>query len=189
MCRVCLSSILVAAQLQFFFTVNKSKCTSVFVNLFLHSSIVLLFFQYCQQFSQLMLGEPNPHKAIIFKSLKPWIKYMTGNVQNCFCYSNCLLVLCVLMLLFGLSRFCIRLHVLVHKYVVLLLYMGCLLQYLVLQASDLMIKYFIQLLELVYIYFSLYIHSLVLVVLEFYFHVQKIIQVINRRCMHVCMQS
>ena len=70
------------------------KCICQFVSLW--SSVC--FSGTGSNLASYCLGEPSPHKAIIFKSLKSWIRYMTDDLPNCDCYSDCLLVLYLMVL-------------------------------------------------------------------------------------------
>lgn len=87
-------------------SINTSKCTSVFVKRFL---LVVQFVFRVLVVDQLLLGESNSHKDIIFKSPEPWTRNITDNVTNCVFESDlCLfarsaLVHLVLALMFGLS--------------------------------------------------------------------------------------
>ena len=98
-----------------FHPVNISEFTREVVNL---SPIVLLwFFQYWLQLSQLLRAEPNLHRDVIFNSVRSWRSYTTDNVPNHNCYCDFrLLVLCLLVLLFVLCLLCIELHVFVVMY-------------------------------------------------------------------------
>ena len=71
-----------------------SKYSKVIANLFLHNSDFVIL-----QTVLAWLGtawESSPHKGIIFNSLKPWIRHMSHAVPNYIYYSDCLLILCVL---------------------------------------------------------------------------------------------
>ena len=87
-------------------SIKTSKCTSVFVKRFL---LVVQFVFRVLVVDQLLLGESNSHKDIIFKSPEPWTRNITDNVTNCVFESDlCLfarsaLVHLVLALMFGLS--------------------------------------------------------------------------------------